>query len=113
MSQSVRIKGFDLSPKDLFPDIEAANQDERCIVIAEMFQEIVIACDMRSTSRAKLKEDAANKYDFISKESKLTLAQARIGAIELLQMGVSPTTAKKYYSFRLSESDVVNFQFLL
>jgi len=110
MSSPVGEKSIDLSPSGLFPNKETAAQDEKCLIISKVYQQMLEKCDMTSVNQEILREDAAKRYSFLSEESKLALYQVDHGAFMLYQRGVKPETAKEYYSHRLTESDAQKWQ---
>ena len=105
MSSSVGEIQFDLTPAGLFPNKETATQDNKCVIISRIYQEMQQKCDMSSVTQEIIMQDAANRYEFLSNESLLSLPQADHGAFLLYQQGVDVETAKEYFSLRLCESD--------
>jgi len=97
---------LDYSTLGLFPDKEAADQDPKCKIIAEIIHSFSKTADMSGVTQADLQTHAASRYAYLSKEERLTLPVADHAAFLLYQKGVSPQTAKQYVSFRLTEDDV-------
>jgi hypothetical protein len=96
---------LDYSVEGLFPNKDAADQDPKCKIIAEIIQSFSNTADMTGVTQADLQTHAQHRYTFISKEEKLSLPNADHLAFLLYQKGVSSETAQSYISFRLTETD--------
>ncbi len=111
MSSATTDVSLDLTPKGLFPKIETAATDPKCVVISEVMQQMTKNSDMSSVTQQTLQEHAAKRYTDLSQESRLSLPDADHRAFLLYQKGVASETAQKYYSFRLSEADAKKWSF--
>jgi len=96
---------FDPSVESLFPNNPEASQDKKCVIIAEVIQQLISRCDMSGTTQDNLRADANKRYEFLSKEDRLALPQADHAAFLLYQKGVNLSLVQKYYSIRLSDED--------
>jgi hypothetical protein len=99
------INSINLTPAALFPNKENAACDDKCVIIANVIQQLVRNLDMSSITQNTLLENAEVRYADISKPERLSLPEADHKAFLLYQNGVSVDVAQKYYSYRLSESD--------
>jgi hypothetical protein len=96
---------LDFSIEGLFPNTSETGQDPKCKIIAELIQSFVKTADMTGVTQANLQTHAENRYAFLSKEKKLSLAEADQVAFSLYQKGVSAELAQRYASLRLTEQD--------
>lgn len=98
-------ESLDLTPKGLFPNKEDAPQNPKCIIIAEVIQQLTQKADMSAVKQAHLQNHAEERYKYLSEQNRLSLPNADHSAYLLYQKGVTAEIAQKYYSFRLSEAD--------
>jgi hypothetical protein len=103
---------LDYSVEGLFPNKDAADQDPKCKIIAEIIQSFSKTADMTGVTQANLQTHAQDRYTFISKEERLSLPNADHLASLLYQKGVSRETAQRYMSFRLTEADAKRWTIL-
>lgn len=91
------------TPAALFPDKQDAAKDPKCIIVAEVIQQVAAKNAGTSANQEQLRKDAQARYQYLSESGQLELWVVKDLASLLLQKGVSSETAKRYYSFRLSE----------
>lgn len=101
---------LDLTPKGLFPNKEDAAQNSKCIIIAEVIQQLTKTSDLSAVTQTDLRNHAEKRYVDLSQENRLSLHDVDHKAFLLYQKGILVETAKKYYSFRLSEVDAKKWE---
>lgn len=113
MSSATTGVSLDLTTKGLFPKIEAASTDPKCVIISEVMQQMTKNWDMSSITQSTLQDHATKRYVDLSQESRLSLPDADHRAFRLYQEGVTSEIAQKYYSFRLSETDAKKWKIVI
>lgn len=104
---------FDFSPVALFPMKEDAAKDPRCVVVAEVIQQLAQKADMSDVTQKTLQDIANKRYTNLTQSGKISLPDADHRAFLLYQQGVSVETAQKYYSFMLNEGDAKRWQIIV
>lgn len=100
---------LNFTPAALFPDNQTASTDPKCVVIAEVIQQISGRLSGPAVQE-KLVKDAQSRYQFLSEQENLELWEAQDAAFVLGKKGVTQDVAIKYLSFRLSEEDARNWK---
>ncbi len=97
------------TPAALFPGNQDAASDPKCVSVAEVIQQIAAKNARTSANQEQLRKDAQARYQYLSESEQLELWFVKELASLLLQKGVSSEAAKRYYSFRLSEEDAIEW----
>jgi hypothetical protein len=105
-SMSTNSTQFDLTVNHLFPHISNADQDEKCIIIAKVVNELAQFSNLSNVTLVQMQEMAQQRYQYLSTATKLSWTEAADSAYRLYIKGVKGQTAAEYYAFRLNEKDV-------
>lgn len=101
-------KNLDLSIKALFPQINNAENDEKCQVISSLFQEMATKTDLSSCCLEMCILRAEKRYKYLSNGLNLSLVEIMPGIEMLHNLGVSQETIQKYYSFKVENNIYLN-----
>jgi hypothetical protein len=93
---------LDFSVRGLFPDHA---ESPMTISATNVMREMCLKVDMTGVTQERIREDAKRRYDFVSREERISLEEADHLAFVLHRKGVSVETAKTYASLRLSPED--------
>lgn len=94
---------LDFSVQGLFPLRENSSEDQKCLIISKIIQELAEHSDLEDVSQEFLNYHAESRYIYLSEEKKLSLKEAGHKAFQLHKKGVSSTTAMQYYSFLIKD----------
>ena len=74
-------------------------------MVAKVIQEVYDGVDPGRINQESILEEAKDRYEILSTPKRLSLKTAIDRAIRLVDLGASPSTAKEYYSYRVTKKD--------